>query len=96
MGAENHTGPEAPNTTELPAEFSDFLDVPMRITLELGRRTSKVREILLLKPDSVLEVAKSAGENVDVYINGRLVAFGEILEEEGKAGIRLTDFNVHS
>jgi flagellar motor switch protein FliN len=73
-------------------EFSEYHDVPMRITLEVGRRSMKVREILLLRPESIVEVAKSAGENIDVYINGKLVAFGEILEMETKTGVRLTDF----
>jgi flagellar motor switch protein FliN/FliY len=51
----------------------------------------KVRELLLLRPDSLLELPKSAGENVDIFINGRLVGYGEVLEMEGSAGIRLTD-----
>jgi len=90
--AENPIGPDPRATTGAQEEFSELLDVPMRITLEIGRRSMKVREILLLKPESVVEVPKSAGENIDLYINEKLVAFGEILETEGKAGIRLTDF----
>jgi flagellar motor switch protein FliN/FliY len=87
---------EARSTTEILEEFSGYLDVPMSITLELGRRSMKVREILQLKPESIVDVPKSAGENIDIYINGRLVAFGEILELEGKAGVRLTDFVVQN
>ena len=81
-----------PRTSTVMNEFSEFLDVPMQIKLEVGRRNMKVREILLLKPESIVEIAKSAGENIDVFINGRLVAFGEILDMENKAEIRLTDF----
>jgi flagellar motor switch protein FliN/FliY len=88
--------PDAPNIAAIMEEFSDFLDVPLHVTLEVGRRSVKVREILLLKPKSIVDVPKSAGENIDVYINGKLVAFGEILEMEGKAGVRLTDFFVHT
>jgi flagellar motor switch protein FliN/FliY len=94
MAGTDSAGAETRDVTDLPAEFTDFLDVPMQITLELGRRTTRVREILTLKPESVLEVPKSAGENIDVYINGRLLAYGEILETEGRAAVRLTDFNV--
>jgi flagellar motor switch protein FliN len=83
---------EARSTQEVMDEFSELLDIPLSISLEVGRRRMKVREILLLKQESVVEVPKSAGENIDIYVNGRLVAFGEILEMEGKAGIRLTDF----
>jgi flagellar motor switch protein FliN/FliY len=87
---------DAGNSAVVLEEFSNYLDIPMRITLEIGRRSMKVREILLLKPESVVDVPKAAGENIDVYINGKLVAFGEILEMESKAGIRLTDFFVQS
>jgi flagellar motor switch protein FliN/FliY len=87
---------DAGNSAVVLEEFSNYLDIPMRITLEIGRRSMKVREILLLKPESVVDVPKAAGENIDVYINGKLVAFGEILEVESKAGIRLTDFFVQS
>jgi flagellar motor switch protein FliN/FliY len=85
---------DAGNSAVVLEEFSNYLDIPMRITLEIGRRSMKVREILLLKPESIVDVPKAAGENIDVYINGKLVAFGEILEMESKAGIRLTDFFV--
>jgi flagellar motor switch protein FliN/FliY len=75
-------------------EYADYLDIPMCVTLEIGRRNLQVREILKLKPGSVVQVMKAAGENIDVYINGKLIAFGEILELDNKAGIRLTDFHV--
>jgi flagellar motor switch protein FliN/FliY len=68
----------------------------MQVSLEVGRQRLKVRDILLLKPESIIEVPKAAGENIDVYFNGRLAAFGEILEMEGKAGVRLTDFIAQS
>jgi flagellar motor switch protein FliN/FliY len=84
-----------PNGTEaLYQEFAHLLDIPMRITLEVGRKEMRVRDVLQLKPESVFDVVKSAGENVDVFINGKLVAFGEILDMENKAGVRLTDFFV--
>jgi flagellar motor switch protein FliN/FliY len=70
-----------------------LLDIPLRVTIELGRRTMRVREILQLKQDSVLDLPKSAGENLDVYVNGRLVAYGEVLEMEARTGIRLTDLH---
>jgi len=78
------------------SEHAGYLDIPMRVTLEIGRRSMQVRDILLLKPSSIVDIPKAAGENIDVYINGKLIAFGEILEMESKAGIRLTDFNVQT
>jgi len=68
-----------------------FLDVPIRITVQLAQRTMKVRDILQLQPNSIVDLPKSAGENVDILMNDRLVAFGEVMELEGSAGIRLTD-----
>jgi flagellar motor switch protein FliN/FliY len=72
-------------------EVQHYLDVPMKVTIELGRRTMKVREILQLKEDSIVELLRSAGENIDIYINNRLIAYRKVLEMEGSAGIRLTD-----
>jgi len=90
--AEGPVRTEARNAAEILEEFSGYLDVPMNIALEIGRRSMKVREILQLKPESIVDIPKSAGENIDVYVNGKLVAFGEILDLEGKARVRLTDF----
>jgi len=74
-------------------EMSDFLDVPMKLSFELGRKSMKVRDVLLLKQESLIEIPKSAGENLDIYINGKLIGCGEILDMEGNAGIRLTDYH---
>jgi len=75
------------------AEIHHFGDVPVKIGVRLAKRNMKVQEILQLQPNSIVELPKSAGENVEVLINGRLIAFGEVLELESNTGIRLTDFN---
>jgi flagellar motor switch protein FliN/FliY len=77
-------------------EAQYFLDVPMQVAVQLGGRTMKVRDILQLQPDSIVDIPKSAGENVDVLVNGRIVAFGEVMELEGSTGIRITDLNTNS
>jgi flagellar motor switch protein FliN len=74
-------------------DLHHFLDVPMKITVQLANTTMKVRDILQLQPSSVVELPKSAGENVDILINERLIAFGEVMELEGSTGIRITDLN---
>ena len=92
--------PESQETHELPSgektmeELHHFLDVPMKITVQLANRTMKVRDILQLQASSIVELPKSAGENVDILVNERLIAFGEVMELEGSTGIRLTDLNV--
>jgi flagellar motor switch protein FliN/FliY len=91
---------ETPNVNEITScenateELHHFLDVPVKVGIQLAKRNMKVHEILQLQPNSVVELPKSAGENVDILVNGRLIAFGEVLELEGSTGIRLTDFNM--
>jgi flagellar motor switch protein FliN/FliY len=75
------------------AEVHHFLDIPMTVTIQLSNRSMKVRDILQLQANSIVDLPKSAGKDVDVLINDRLVAFGEVIELEGSTGIRLTDLN---
>jgi flagellar motor switch protein FliN len=77
-------------------DVQHFLDVPLIIRAQLGSCNMKIREILELKRDSIVELPKSAGENIDIFINDKLVAYGEVLEMEGNAGIRLTDLHTPS
>jgi flagellar motor switch protein FliN/FliY len=73
------------------AEAGHYLDVPLKVSILLGSRAMKIGEILRLKPNSVVELPKSAGENIDIYVNGKIVAYGEVIDMEGNARIRLTD-----
>jgi flagellar motor switch protein FliN/FliY len=75
-------------------EAKGFLDVPVQVTVQLANRNMKIKDILQLRQSSIVELPKSAGENVDVLMNNRMVAGGEVLEMEGTTGVRLTDFNV--
>jgi flagellar motor switch protein FliN len=88
------TSAEAPVNDKPIGELQHFLDVPVRISIHLGTRSMKVRDILQLQSSSIIELSKSAGENVDILINNRLIAFGEVMQLEGCTGIRLTDFNI--
>lgn len=70
----------------------DFiLDIPLKVTVELGRTKMSVRDILQLAQGSVVELAKFAGEPLEVLVNDRLVARGEVVTVNEKFGIRLTD-----
>ena len=78
-----------------PAALKDlaaFADVPMEREVELDRRTISIREILGFEPGSVIALSRAAGENVDVWMNGILIGFGEIVVLEDKLGVRITDF----
>jgi flagellar motor switch protein FliN/FliY len=65
--------------------------IPLQVTVELGRTQMLVREVLALQPGSVVELDRIAGEAVDVRINERLVARGEVVIIADKFGIRLTE-----
>ncbi len=70
----------------------DFiLDIPLTITVELGRCRMLIGELLQLGQGSVVELAKFAGEPMDVFINQKLIAKGEVVVVNEKFGIRLTD-----
>ena len=86
-GAAQNRGPAPP-----PVQSLDFiLDIPLRVTVELGRAKMAVREILQLAQGSVIELAKFAGEPLEVLVNEKLVARGEVVVVNEKFGIRLTD-----
>jgi flagellar motor switch protein FliN/FliY len=69
-----------------------FADVPVEIGVELDRRILTMRELLALKENSLISTTRSAGENIDIYIGGALVGYGEIVVIENMIGVRITDF----
>jgi flagellar motor switch protein FliN len=73
-------------------ETSHLSNVPMEVEVELGRRQLTVRDILALEPGSVIKMARSAGDNIDLFIGGSLIGSGEIVIIEEIFGVRITDF----
>jgi flagellar motor switch protein FliN/FliY len=73
-------------------ETAHIQDVPLEIKVEIDRRMMKIRDILELQPGSVVEMRRSAGENIDIYIGKKLIGYGEIVIIENSMGIRITDF----
>lgn len=67
-----------------------IMDVPLQVTVELGRTRKLIREILELAPGSVLELDKLAGEPVDILVNGKIVAKGEVVVIDENFGVRIT------
>ncbi|MGR9085939.1 MAG: flagellar motor switch protein FliN [Gammaproteobacteria bacterium] len=67
------------------------MDVPVTVSIEMGRTQVSIRQLLNLKQGSVVELDRYAGEPVDVLVNGTLVAHGEVVVVNEKFGIRLTD-----
>ena len=68
-----------------------ILDVPVTLSMEVGRTRVPIRNLLQLNQGSVVELERVAGEPLDVFVNGTLVAHGEVVVVNEKFGIRLTD-----
>ena len=84
------TGDDALN--KLKVQNLDFiLDIPLKVSVELGRASVEIKDLLQLGQGSVLELDKLAGEPLEVLVNGKLVARGEVVVVNEKFGIRLTD-----
>lgn len=99
------SGADAPHVQ--PVQFSQFgaansgqgmgnlellMDVPLPVSVELGRTTMPVKDIMALGPGSVIELERAAGENIDILINGRLIARGEVVVIEENFGVRIVGF----
>ncbi len=83
---------DAPKPATKEARNLDLiLDIPLRVTVELGRARMVVSELLNLSQGSVVELAKLAGEPLEVLVNDKLVARGEAVVVNEKFGVRLTD-----
>ena len=73
-----------------PANIGLIMDVPLHVTVELGRRRMLVREVLELGKGSLIELDKLAGEPVDVLVNGKLIAKGEVVVIDENFGVKVT------
>ncbi|UGA40886.1 flagellar motor switch protein FliN [Chromobacterium haemolyticum] len=75
----------------VPQNLDMILDIPVQLTVELGRTKIAIRNLLQLAQGSVVELDGMAGEPMDVLVNGCLIAQGEVVVVNDKFGIRLTD-----
>lgn len=80
-----------PSDNKLKRELDFILDIPLDVSAELGRTRLLINELLQLGQGSVVELNKLAGEPLEVYVNGKLVARGEAVVINEKFGVRLTD-----
>jgi flagellar motor switch protein FliN/FliY len=75
-------------------EIAHIANVPIDLEVQLDQRWMKLSEILALEEGSIIEMRRSAGENLDIYIGSKLAAYGEMVIIESIMGVRITDFNV--
>ena len=66
-------------------------DVPLEVTVELGRTSKSIAEILDFTPGTIIELDRIAGEPIDILVNGKLVAKGEVVVIEESFGVRVTE-----
>lgn len=72
-------------------ELGFLLDVPLQVSVELGRSNVLIKDLLQMREGSVVELDKLAGEPLEVYVNSHLIARGEAVVVDDKVGLRLTD-----
>lgn len=77
--------------TEGGPDLSVIMDIPVKISMEVGSTDITIRNLLQLNQGSVIELDRLAGESLDVMVNGTLIAHGEVVVVNEKFGIRLTD-----
>jgi flagellar motor switch protein FliN len=106
-GGMNYMMPPVQDVNVQPAQFQPFtapqnpviqpenidliMDVPLEVTVELGRTSKSIKEILDFSPGTIIELNKLAGEPIDVLVNGKFVAKGEVVVIEESFGIRVTE-----
>ncbi|NYT48220.1 flagellar motor switch protein FliN, partial [Parapusillimonas granuli] len=73
------------------SDIDMIMDIPVQLSVELGRTRLTIKNILQLGQGSVVELDGLAGEPMDIYVNGYLIAQGEVVAVEDKYGIRVTD-----
>lgn len=73
--------------------WSDFLDINLPLSIELGSTKMKIREILELEDSSIIKLTRSTGEGVDVRADNQTLVRGEIIVIEDRAGVRINEIN---
>ncbi|WCE28968.1 flagellar motor switch protein FliN [Vibrio sp. SCSIO 43137] len=81
----------SPITEDERRKLDTIMDIPVTISMEVGRSQISIRNLLQLNQGSVVELDRVAGESLDVMVNGTLIAHGEVVVVNDKFGIRLTD-----
>jgi flagellar motor switch protein FliN/FliY len=82
---------DAPEGGNRELNLDVVLDIPVTLSIEVGRSRLSIRNLLQLNQGSVVELDRTTGEALDVYVNGTLIAHGEVVVVNEKFGIRLTD-----
>ena len=82
---------EDEQTARIAADLEAVFDVPVQVSAVLGRARMEIGDLLKLGPGTVLELDRKVGEAIDIYVNNRLVARGEVVLVEDKLGVTMTE-----
>lgn len=94
QGAASPTAPQAgigDTETKIAADLEPLFDIPVSISAVLGKTQLDVNQLLKLSPGSVLELDRKVGEAIDIYVNSRLVARGEVVVVDERLGVTMTE-----
>ncbi len=81
----------SPKEEGIHPELDFILDIPLEISVEIGRTKLLIKDLLKLNQGSVIELEKFAGEPVEIYVNGKLMARGEVVVVNDRFGVRITE-----
>jgi flagellar motor switch protein FliN/FliY len=93
---ETTTAPQAPASAGEPAELERLYEVPVELAVEIGRTMMTIRETLALGPGSIVTLDRLAGEPVDLLVNGKPIARGEVVVIDEEFGLRVTEVTAPS
>jgi flagellar motor switch protein FliN/FliY len=88
---ETTTAPQAPSSSAEPAELERLYEVPVELAVEIGRTHMTIRETLALGPGSIVTLNRLAGDPVDLLVNGKPIARGEVVVIDEEFGLRVTE-----
>jgi len=102
MATDQNTGMLDLNTDEIASSASEFedeipknmellMDVPLNVSVRLGQVHMQIRDLLRLNKGSLIEMEKEADEPLEIYVNDRLLAYGDVVMIKDKLGVRITD-----
>ncbi|MCX8022117.1 MAG: flagellar motor switch protein FliN [Syntrophorhabdaceae bacterium] len=84
-------GPKGGDSKKLELDIDSLLDIPVEISVEIGRTKMAIGELLSLSKGSIVELNRIAGEPVDIYVNEKLLGKGEIVVANERLGVRVTE-----
>ena len=82
---------EAQSASPAVADLGLVMEVPLRLSVELGSANLPVRDVLALAKGSIVELDRASGEPADVYVNDRLIARGEVIVQDERVALRITE-----